>query len=477
MPKIYLSNNYIVTTGDNAGQYATNNSHYEEDATKFRFYFSESLLVETILFTDIANWTDENSIAYTELSLRTFLRSNTTNQSGVANASLNVGGQLDAGNRLRVSQLTTQLDIKQTHDNQPLYYDRENISGGTQVYVNADGGTLMGVTASSGDAAICQSKMFANYFAGKGQFIEVTFDNFASQTDVTKRAGYFTSNIVTPFDSNKDGIWFESDGSNRRFIIEKDGTEILNVVQEDWNVDIFEGRDWDNFTVLAIDFLYLGGTAVRLGFIDNGIIKWGHIYIHSGEVASTFVLSPNKPIRYEIRSTGGAGSFNQICAQVASEGSVDEVGINTEVSMEEDILTAATSGTYYVLAACELKSTYRDVMTRLIEVDVLGLSNNDYYHWEVRLNPTVTGTLTYSDITNSALRKAVGDSSQTVTGGKTIAIGKGAEQTTSGGVARSSLRLGSTIDGTQDQLVLCITPMSGNSNLSCSGGFMIEEFI
>ena len=385
---------------------------------------------------------------------------------------LNVEAQLDAGNRLRVSQITTQLDIKQTHDIQPLFYDREEIGGATQVYSNPDGGTTMAVTTTN-DAAICQSKMFASYFSGKSQFMEITFDGFGSQTDVIKRAGYFTSNSTTPFNSNKDGFWFESDGVGQSLVIEKNGVEILNVDQADWNEDVFSGRDWDNFTVLVVQFLYLGGTAIRFGFIDEGFIKWAHTYVHSGLVSSTFITSPNKPIRYEIRSTGGAGSLTQICAQVASEGSVDEVGV-VRTFDTGGIIDANSTGVTYALLGIRLKTAYKDVRVDTLKATILA-TTNDNFKYSLLLNPTVAGTFTYNDQTNSSLQLATGATANTVTGGTQLVAGWAEANASSESVIRSSLRLGSTIDDTMDTLVLCVTPLS--SNLGVYGSISIQEFI
>ncbi len=137
---------------------------------------------------------------------------------------------IDAGHRLRVSQMTTLLDIKQINDNSPLFIDRENINGGTQSYSQTNGGTTLSVT-TTGDAAVAQTKMFASYFSGKSHFGEMTFNNYQNETDVTKRVGYFSSATASPYDSNKDGLWFEADGTDYRLRIQKGGTDVVNVTQ------------------------------------------------------------------------------------------------------------------------------------------------------------------------------------------------------------------------------------------------------
>lgn len=376
-------------------------------------------------------------------------------------STLDAGGQVDAGGRIRVSQITSQLDIKQINDNQPLYYNRENIGTATQVYTKSLGGVTMSVTSNL-DAAMVQSKMFANYFSGKSQFGEITFCEMINETNVIKRAGYFSSNTTTPFNSNKDGLWFEADGTDFRFRIQKNGTDILNVKQSDWNLNILEAFDGTKFNVLVFQFLYLGGTAVRFGFIQNGGIEWCHQYTHAGLVASTFVESPNQPIRYEIRSTGGSGSFEQICAQVGSEGSIDDVGIHRHLS--NGAITATASGTEHAMLGIKLKAAYRNIRVDLKDLSILSASN-DNFKWKILLNPTVAGTFTYADVTNSALQLATGATANTVTVGSedlVIAEGFGTGNSATQSGLDSALRIGSTIAGVNDELVLTVTPLSNN---------------
>lgn len=397
----------------------------------------------------------------------------------------NIYPNFDAGARLRVSQLTTQGDYKQLHDKAPLYFDEETNGTATSTYSAAESGVVMSV-AADGDFVVRQTFQRHNYFAGKSHLVECTFTDFGKQAGVTKRLGYYSASTTTPFAADIDGISLYNDGSDVYFCIHRNGVEKLMVKQENWNTDTLNARrdssgvtmDWDKFNIFICDFLYLGGTAVRLGFIINGGIYWCHVFVHANNFDTPIFKSPNQPIRYEIRSTGGAGEFNHVCAQVSSEGSFSEVGIPTAIDMRHTTITAATAGTYYALVGARLKAAYLDVLIDLAEVLVLGLSANDYYHWELRINPTVAGTFTYSDITNSALQQAIAtDATNTVTDGKVIASGKAASQAAANQTKKSSLRIGSAIDGTADTLVLCITPIAGNSNVVCSGGLILEEFL
>ena len=380
---------------------------------------------------------------------------------------------IDAGNRLRVSQISTLIDIKQINDNQPLLFDRKNVGSGSQAYAKADGGVTMSVTGGT-DAAICQSKMFAPYYSGKSQFMEITFNDMSLEENVTKRAGYFSSNTTTPFDSNKDGIWLEA-SDDYYFVIEKNGTQKLKVAREDWGPEA-DKLNLSAFNVLIIQFLYLGGTAVKFGFIVDGAIVWVYTYVHAGKVGSTFVESPQQPIRYEIRSTGGSGSFEQICAQVASEGSIDEVGVTRRISSGALSFGGSSAGTEVAMIGIRLKSAYRNIRVDPKDVAILA-TTQDNYIWRLRLNPTVDGTFAYADITNSSLQSVSGATTNTISadGDLLIAEGFGTGNTSIDAILESALRIGSQIDGTMDELVLTVTPLSNNLTIYASIG--VQEYV
>jgi hypothetical protein len=331
----------------------------------------------------------------------------------------------------------------------------------------------MSVTSNL-DAAIVESKMFANYFAGKSHFGEITFSGFEKETNIIKRAGYFSSNTTTPFNSNKDGLWFESDDTNYKFVIEKNGVSILEVSQSDWNINTLPNFDGSKFQVFVFQFLYLGGTAVKFGFIENGVITWCHQYSHAGLVSSTFVESPNQPIRYEIRSVGGSGSMYQICAQIGSEGSIDDIGLHRHIS--NGAITATSTGTEYAMLGIRLKSAYRNIRIDLKDVSILA-SSNDNYKWRLLLNPTVASTFAFTDQTNSSLQAAFGATANTVTEDSedlVVAEGFGTGNSAIESGLDSSLRIGTTIDGSMDELILTVTPFSNNLSIRTTLG--LQEY-
>jgi hypothetical protein len=378
---------------------------------------------------------------------------------------------MDAGSRVRVSQINTLIDVKQINDNQPLFIDRENIGGGTQSYVKAKGGVEMAVTTTA-DAAIAQTKQFAPYFSGKGHLSEFTFSNMQPEDNVVKRVGFFSTNTTTPFDSNRDGIYLESASGTSRIVIEKDGTEIASLDKTAWGGPL-KNIDLEKFNVMIIQFLYLGGTAIRIGFFYQGGFMWAFVHDHAGNFASTFVLSPSQPLRYEIRSTGGAGRLDQVCMQASTEGSIDEIGVSRSFYNQD--LQADSAGTVYAAQGLRLKSGYRN-----IRVDKQGIAllceTNDNAQWYLLLNPTIAGTFTYNDVANSSLQYAQGATANTISDlGVVLDTGFIVASSAISKEFKNSLRIGTKIDGTQDTLVLAVEPLSINLDIWTS--FTLNEFI
>ena len=184
------------------------------------------------------------------------------------------------------------------------------------------------LTVSAGQYLVRQTRQYFPYFSGKPQPVEITFDGFQNVAGVVKRFGYFSSSAVAPYSANLDGWYIEADGSTYRLVVSRGGVKILDLPWTQWdNYAAIAGYDWSKFTVTYIDFLWLGGAVLRI-FVKlpgAGFVLL-HTFHYAGSAAGTFMLSPNQPVRYEIRSTSGAGSLRAICSQVATEGSIAENG-------------------------------------------------------------------------------------------------------------------------------------------------------
>lgn len=240
--------------------------------------------------------------------------------------------QLDLAGEQPVSQKTSLVDVKRIGRESPLI---ETVLGGSATATHSvnDSSTRFQVT-TGGDYVIQKTYQKFPYFSGKPIEFQNTFYNFAPETDIVKRIGYFTSNTATPYNSDLDGIMIESSGGVVRLKVYKNGILIFDTPQSSWNVDKLDGTgesgktiDWDKFQIMNINFLWLGGGPTQIAFEIEDRIIVAHREKNPNVLGSTYMRESNKPLRWEIRSTSASGSMDLVCADVTSRGSVNAFNI------------------------------------------------------------------------------------------------------------------------------------------------------
>jgi len=399
-------------------------------------------------------------------------------------------GSVGAFGRQRVCNPSTIFNSKQLHDNLPLLYDEETSGGSeTSSHSTADAATTMTVTAN-GEYVVRQSKMRMNYQPGKSQQILQTFVLGTATANITRRVGYYNSSTSAPYTANLDGIYLEQTGSGSAIVQSKNGTA-TSIAQASWNVDPFDGTgpsgvtlDWTKSQILMIDFEWLGVGRVRVGFVIDGMIYYAHEFLNANSVTSVYMSSPNHSLRWEIRASGSVtASMNHICGGVTSEGGAQALGILHYTSTDGTHVDATTENTAYAVVGIRLKSTHLDMTVRILNMAIQLHTASHFCEWQIILNPTVAGTFTYSGITNSGVEAASGATANTVTGGTILSggylesgSGKGGGGSDSSEI-QNALRLGSAIDGTVDEVVLCAIPRGGASAVDVEGALFWRELV
>lgn len=365
-----------------------------------------------------------------------------------------------------VAQLNTLLDGKTLNRQYNELW--EQAGTGTPTFQT----NKLNMAVASGEWYVYQTRRFYPYFSGKPQKVEMTFDKFAPEANVTKRVGYFSSNTASPYDSTYDGFYLESGNGTIRFVLKNAGTTIYDVDITNWafydNIEDYQNlSEWDNFTVIEFNFLWLGGAYLEMKIVTQSGFTTAHSLIHAGTSQDVFLASPNQPARYEIRSTTGTGSFRAICSQIATSGSVAESSYSKSINTGSTALNFAAIGTTYALLGVRKQASLRTNPVRIINADI-HVSSSDTVLWTLQINPTLSAGLTYGAFPNSAFEYAPGTGAITVTGaGIVIACGYL--------VQNDSIQAGlfndnylswfsGSLSGTQDQYVLCITPISVNVN-------------
>jgi hypothetical protein len=225
-----------------------------------------------------------------------------------------------------------------------------------------------------------------------------------------------------------------------------------------------------------MDFEWLGVGRVRFGFNIGGVAYYVHELSAANDLTTVYMSTPNLPIRYQIINdgTGIASSINCICSAVISEGGREEVATNGYVSTGNVAITATKNVTNAILAT-RLKSGYLGATIDIIDLSLLTTSN-DNYQWQLYMNPSGLNGLTYSDINNSALEYAIAPNGTAISGGFAIAGGYAQAKTDIQAASLKSLmKLGSSITGRKDVLVLSCLPL-GSSDSVVYGSINYREF-
>lgn len=381
---------------------------------------------------------------------------------------------IDAFGRLRVSAQTNLIDIKHVLDKNPLFVS-EVIGGGASSNLQKDFARVRMTTSTNGDYVIRQSKLHPIYQPGKSQVLEASFSNFQLETNVIKRIGGFTSTTAATYNSIFDGFFIESNGVNNEisFQIHRSGTTIFSATSDTWNSNEFDPLtiNWENTQILFVDYQWLGVGRMRFGLNINGRIYYFAEHVCANNEPEVYMAVPNQPIRYEIRQLGiGSGYLDMICSQASFEN--DTIGLYSSIGIPHSTTTTlVNSGTKYPYIGYRLNPDSKSVTSQFSNLSILNTSNDNYLI-TIEFNPTLSSTPTWTDATNTPIQYSLGTGAATVTSSGYIIsnlIGQsGTAGLTTVKLDNNQMRVGSNIDGTLDEMWICITPLGANATFNGS---------
>jgi len=390
---------------------------------------------------------------------------------------------IDAFGRWRVSNPVTVFDSKQIFDNQPLFWDDSEVSGGTtsSTYTANKSMTQMGVAASTAGKRVRQTFMRFNYRPGKSQLVMMTGLMSATPSGIEMNIG--------PHDDD-NGIFFQVlDGTLNAVIRSKTSGSAVDtkVAQSAWNGDRLNGTgasgitlDMTKVQIMWFDYEWLGVGRVRTGFVINGMFILCHEFNHANSDTSVYMTTPNLPLRYSIENDGSgvATTLDHICSTVISEGGSEPLGMLHYASTSGASFTAATIGIIYAVVGIRLKAAQLGATIDVTDISIAEEAGSKDFEWILYLNPTVAGTFAYTDLdTDISVQVARGAATNTVTNGHEITGGFASSASkggTSGEDIRTALRIGADIAGTADTMVLCVRP-TGTANLTVEGSMTFRQ--
>ena len=388
---------------------------------------------------------------------------------------------VDGFSRFRVSEPKSIFDSKQLWDNLPWLWDDQEVSGsGTSSTHSTDtASSVMAVSATTAGNRTRQTLMRFNYQPGKSQliFMTVTLNVSGGGVGITRGVGVYDDN---------DGIFFLDDEGVFKVVLRSSVTGSAvdtKVAQTSWNLDKMDGLgasgstlDLTKSQIMVIDYEWLGVGRIRMGFVIDGMIIYCHEFLNSNLIAGTYMSTPNLPLRYEIENdgTGVVSSMDSICSSVMSEGGQETLGITHHLSTGGTHVDANTADTIYALVGYRLKTTHLDSIVINKGISLISETNDDF-EWILFINPTVAGTFTYSDEANTTVQSAKGATANTITGGVALQGGFEKQTASTSILIDTPLRAGSAIDGTRDEIVLGVRPLSNNADIQ--GSITIKELL
>jgi hypothetical protein len=313
----------------------------------------------------------------------------------------------DAFGRLRVSNPFTLFDTSHRYVDNGAWA-QSTAAGGSTTF-DSDAGLLdMTVTTASGSQVLRETKKVFNYQPGKSLLAILSFNFEEAQSNLRQRVGYFGS---------ENGFYLELNGTNSPSFVKRSSVtgSLVNteVSQSSWNVDRLDGTgpsglslDLTKVQIVWFDFEWLGSGTVRCGFIINGLYIHCHSFHHANVTVGTYITTASLPLRVEITNTdttGSSSTLKQICATVISEGGYEIRGNSAEaklpIASPRDLTNVSTE---YPVISLRLKSTKLDGIAILDSLNVLGISNNANYCWELVQGGTTSGG-TWSTTNSSSL--------------------------------------------------------------------------
>lgn len=388
---------------------------------------------------------------------------------------------IDAFGRLRISIPDTIINIKQTVDNAPLLFTQGTVGTGN-VYYDSDNASSMLTVSANNDVAIRQTKQYFNYQPGKSQLLLTTFCMQEVENTIS-RVGYFDSSTTSPYNTSLEGFYLQNNnGVISVHIANTGGQPSQSAIQNEWNIDKMDGTGQSGITldltktqILAIDFEWLGVGRVRFGFVINGLVFYVHQFVHANNISLPYLKNPNKPLRWEIRSSGGIAALRQICGSVISEGGAQTNGEPRGVNTGSASIGNITDGVTCPLITLRLKENYKSFTISLKDFGAMAFSTTNSI-LTIISNGVISNSAAFVDVTNSAVQYSLGAANSTITGGNVLCTSYFNKASGTINIITESLfTIGTNVDGTKDYISICATPCGGNEKYFGSANWL--EFL
>jgi hypothetical protein len=334
----------------------------------------------------------------------------------------------DAFGRLRVSNPYTLFESSHRYVDNGEWVE-STAAGGSSAF-NADAGLLdMTVTTASGSQVLRETKKVFNYQPGKSLLAILSFNFEEAKNNLRQRIGYF---------GTENGLYLELNSTNEPSFVQRSSFtgSLVNteVSKTEWNIDTLDGNgpsgitlDLSKVQIVWFDFEWLGSGTVRCGFVIDGVFIHCHSFQHANVTSGTYITTACLPLRVELTNTdttASSSTLKQICMTVISEGGYEIRGNAAEAKLPigspRDLTVAST---VYPLISLRLKSTRIDGIAILDSLNVLGITNNANYCWEIVQGGTTSGGTWVTNSSSSLVEYNITATSYSLGAGEVLTAG------------------------------------------------------
>lgn len=275
---------------------------------------------------------------------------------------------LDAFGRLRTSDCFTTFNYypspvsANTSLDIDLWVSRQ--TGVTQTY-NSQNYINMPVSGTGTTYSLRTTKTPMIYQPGKSRLIYMTGVLMTSTgAGTNSHMGLFTVDTSTP-PVITEGTYLRCNGIN---LIWEDVTQTgtTSVIQSLWNIDTFNGNGPSGKTLtlanaaqtllLVMDQEWLGVGRIRCGFIIDGVIYYGHQFLHNEETVQ-YTKTPRIHLSYYISGTV-ANAMRQMCSTSIIEDGYFSTGRINNVNVPISSLINVNSTQDIVLLGLRVQPGY-----------------------------------------------------------------------------------------------------------------------
>lgn len=391
-----------------------------------------------------------------------------TASSGYGNTVINGSPGVDAFGRQRVSEPVTLFDSQNRYIASGQFATATSGSG--QLTYNINGSNYSMTVSGNGDEVVRQCKTVQLYQPGKSLQVLNTFAMATLATGMRQRVGYFTA---------ANGIYFEADGEDLYLVIRSSTSGSLveeRVAQTDWNQDRLDGNGASGITldptrvqIFWMDIEWLGVGSVRTGFVINGVFYIAHVFNHANIDTDVYMSTATLNCRYEITSTGAAGTMLQICSTVISEGGYNPVTPVKYVGSGSAEKRMGNADTLEPLCSIRLNPSYPDAVVQVSSIDFLTTAVA-YGEIQLVLNATL-GNAAFGNVSGSVIQSDT--TANTISGGTVVYSALYASRATVqlADELRRRLQLGRDVSGNSDTITLATKSNSNQVDVLYSLGW------